>query len=67
MIRATVKGGRLEVDAAERDGERARILEHLQIAADSWLDMVLNFRRWFRLAAGRADSLAAEAARRGRH
>jgi len=27
---------------------------------------VLNFGRWFRLAAGRADSLAAEAARRGR-
>jgi hypothetical protein len=46
--------------------ELAPILERLQIAADSWLDMVLNFRRWFRRAAGRADSLAAEAARRGR-
>jgi len=28
-------------------------------------DTVLNFGRWFRLAAGRVDGLAAEAARRG--
>jgi hypothetical protein len=46
--------------------ELAPILERLQIAGESWLDMVLNFRRWFRRAVGRADSLAAEAASRGR-
>ena len=45
----------------------APILDRLQIAGECWLDMVLNFSRWFRRAAGRADSLAAEAARRGRH
>jgi hypothetical protein len=48
-------------------GELAPILERLQIAGESWLEMVFNFSRWFRRAAGRADSLAAEAARRGRH
>ena len=32
----------------------------------TWLETVLNFGRWFRLAAGRVDSLSAEAARRGR-
>jgi hypothetical protein len=28
---------------------------------------VLNFGRWFKRAAGRAESLTAEASRRGRH
>jgi hypothetical protein len=44
----------------------APILKRLRIASDTWLDMVLNFSRWFRQAAGRAESLAGEAARRGR-
>ena len=30
-------------------------------------DTVLNFGRWFKRAAGRAESLTAEASRRGRH
>jgi hypothetical protein len=42
------------------------ILERLRIASDMWVDMVVNFSRWFRQAAGRAESLADEAARRGR-
>jgi hypothetical protein len=42
------------------------MLERLHIAGESWLDMVFNFSRWFRRAAGRADSLVAEATRRGR-
>jgi hypothetical protein len=44
----------------------APILERLRIASDTWVDMVVNFSRWFRQAAGRVDSLAGEAARRGR-
>ncbi len=43
------------------------ILERLRLSSETWVETVLNFGRWFRLAAGRADSLAAEAARRGRH
>ena len=42
------------------------ILERLRLSSETWVETVLNFGRWFRLAAGRADSLAAEAARRGR-
>ena len=44
----------------------APILERLQIVQERWIDGVLNFGRCFRSAAGRAESLAAEAARRGR-
>jgi hypothetical protein len=44
----------------------APILKRLRIASDTWVDMVLNFSRWFRQAAGRAESLAEEATRRGR-
>jgi len=42
------------------------ILERLRLSNETWVETVLNFGRWFRLAAGRVDSLAAEAARRGR-
>ena len=48
-------------------GELAPILERLQLSAETWVDTVLNFGRWFKRAAGRAESLTAEAARRGRH
>jgi hypothetical protein len=44
----------------------APILKRLRIASDTWVDIVVNFSRWFRQAAGRAESLAGEAARRGR-
>ena len=44
-----------------------RLQERRQrMSSETWVEAVLNFGRWFRLAAGRADSLAAEAARRGR-
>jgi len=42
------------------------ILQRLRLSSETWVETVLNFGRWFRLAAGRVDSLAAEAARRGR-
>ena len=55
-----------------RRGKRGRIppdlapiLTRLQITNDSWVDMVKNFGRWFRRAAGRQESLAEEATRRG--
>jgi REP element-mobilizing transposase RayT len=44
----------------------APILERLSIVEGRWLDTVLNFGRWLHRAAGRKESLAAEAARRGR-
>jgi hypothetical protein len=48
-------------------GELAPLLARLQLSAETWVDTVLNFGRWFKRAAGRAESLTAEAARRGRH
>jgi len=42
------------------------ILEQLRLSSETWVETVLNFGRWFRLAAGSVGSLAAEAARRGR-
>ena len=42
------------------------ILQRLRLSSETWVETVLNFGRWFRLAAGRVDSLAAEATRRGR-
>ena len=48
-------------------GELALLLARLQLSAEAWLDTMLNFGRWFKRAAGRAESLTAEAARRGRH
>ena len=47
--------------------ELAPILTRLQLSAETWVDTVLNFGRWFKRAAGRAESLTAEASRRGRH
>ena len=47
-------------------GELLPILERLQLSAETWVDAVWNFGRWFHRAVGRADSLAAEAARHGR-
>ena len=41
------------------------ILTRLQITNDTWVDMVQNFGRWFHRAAGRQESLAREASRRG--
>ena len=40
------------------------ILERLRLSSETWVDTVLNFGRWFRLAAGRVESLTAEAASR---
>jgi len=42
------------------------ILERLQINADAWVDTVERFGRMFRRAVGRASSLAALAAHRGK-
>ncbi len=47
-------------------GELAPILVRLQLSAETWVETVLNFGRWFKRAAGRAEHLTAEAARRGR-
>ena len=56
-----------------RRGKRGRIpsdlapiLTRLHITNDTWVDMVENSGRWFRRAAGRQESLAQEASRRGR-
>jgi len=42
------------------------ILRRLRLSPETWVETVLNFGLWFRLAAGRVDSLTAEAAHRGR-
>jgi len=47
--------------------ELAPILDRLRISGETWVDMVTNFGRWFRRAAGRVESLREEAHRRGRH
>jgi REP element-mobilizing transposase RayT len=44
----------------------APILKRLHVAGDAWLDQVQHFGRWFRRAVGRASTLAAAAAQRGR-
>jgi hypothetical protein len=44
----------------------APILERLQIKSEKWIDLVINFGRSFATAVGLPQSLAAEAARRGR-
>jgi hypothetical protein len=46
--------------------ELASILERLQLSSETWVATVVNSGRWFHRAVGRVDSLAAEAARRGR-
>ena len=43
----------------------APILDRLQVSGETWVDLIENFGRWFRRAAGRAESLAQEAVRRG--
>jgi hypothetical protein len=43
----------------------APILERLQLSGETWVDLIENFGRWFRRAAGTAESLAQEAVRRG--
>ena len=42
------------------------ILQRPRLSTETWVETVLNFGRWFHLAAGCVDSLTAEAARRGR-
>jgi hypothetical protein len=44
----------------------APILDRLSIVGERWIDTVLNFGRWFHRAAGRQESLAEEASRRGK-
>jgi hypothetical protein len=43
------------------------ILERLQVNADAWVDTIQTLGRSFRRAIGRASSLAALAAQRGKH
>jgi len=45
----------------------APILDQLGIEGSMWCDLVWNFRRYFGSAAGRPESLKADAERRGRH
>ena len=45
----------------------APMLERLRLDGDSWCDLVAQFGKLFKRAAGTADSLAKEAARRGQH
>ena len=63
-------GRKTEDDKPDKRGqitvELSPILQRLRLSTETWVETVLNFGRWFHLAAGRADSLAAEAARRGR-
>jgi hypothetical protein len=47
-------------------GDLLPVLERLQLSTETWVETVLNFGRWFHRAVGRVDSLAGEAARRGR-
>ena len=46
-------------------GGHPPILDRLGIDSTSWCDLVKNFGKLFKRAAGRLDSLATEAARRG--
>jgi hypothetical protein len=50
----------LMADSGRLEARRQRL------SSETWVETVLNSGRWLWLAAGRADSLAAEAARRGR-
>jgi hypothetical protein len=43
------------------------ILERLAIHADTWLDTIRSFGRWFHRAVGRVSSMAARASRSGKH
>ena len=42
------------------------ILERLQVNAETWVESVVNFGRWFHRAVGRASSMAARAKRNGK-
>jgi REP element-mobilizing transposase RayT len=44
----------------------APLFDRLQLSRETWVETVQHFGRWFRRAAGRPSSLAAEAARRSR-
>jgi hypothetical protein len=52
--------------AGAMDDSLPPILERLGMTAEFWLQMIENFDRWFRTAAGSPQKLADEAARRGR-
>jgi len=56
---------RHELEMLMADSERLQERRQ-RLSSETWIETVLNFGRWFRLAAGRVDSLAAEAGRRGR-
>lgn len=43
------------------------ILERLAVNADTWLDTIQSFGRWFHRAVGRASNMAARASRSGKH
>jgi REP element-mobilizing transposase RayT len=47
-------------------GDVAPILDRLQVRGDGWLGVVEHFGRWFRHAAGRAESVAQRAVELGR-
>src|SRR5579871_535125 len=44
----------------------APILTRVGISSETWVETVMNFGRWFRRAAGRVESLSAEANKHGR-
>ena len=46
--------------------ELSPILQRLGVSCETWVDTVKNFGRWFHRAAGRVESLQAEASRRNR-
>jgi REP element-mobilizing transposase RayT len=43
------------------------ILERLAVNAETWLDTITSFGRWFHRAVGRVSSMAARASRSGKH
>jgi hypothetical protein len=42
-------------------------LQRLAVNADTWLDTIQSFGRWFHRAVGRVSSMAACASRSGKH
>ena len=47
-------------------GELAPILDRLEINAEKWVDIVVDFPRWFRRVVGRPDNMRRHAHRAGR-
>jgi hypothetical protein len=43
------------------------ILERLAVNAETWLDTITSFGRWFHRAAGRVSNMAARASRSSKH